>query len=162
MTLDPRLLVQLDKVPGFDPVELRVRLASFPHYHPRVVAYHRDRHVVDLAEPEGYFADCRVLLDMADTETRRRACLRLAALVDLPVGEDAPNWRWHPVLGCWLLGHGTPATCRAFHHDGRNIEHEIPTLAGLDPGDDTLLPDASILVDALALALTLVHLGSQP
>ena len=91
------------------------------------------------------------VIDLSDAATRDR-CLRwLAGRVVLEVGCGAPGWV-DSFGGWWVL---------FIHDDDLYVisGDNYPAIADLDPTDDTRLPDGSRLVDALALAAVLRHVG---
>ncbi len=164
---DARLLIPLAELPGLDPVGLVVHSRSYGELMCLGWCYDapdRNIRVVRNAGPwprgwglvsawHGEYA-----LDLSDAATRDR-CLRwLAGRVELPKGCGAPTWKWHSALRCWLLSDGD-GHCHTFARDWLYVEHHVPTLADLDPTDDTRLSDGSRLVDALALAAVLRHVG---
>lgn len=163
MSLDARLLVPLDALPGLDVVGLnvRVQLPEDDAWHPAVrftstiygdrrlpvwvVTIDGDRQTLLVAEPTIQ----RVRLSFEDPSTRDRAARWLAARKGYRLGSTAPFWGralMYPFSGQWLLGF--PSYLQT-----------LPDGHSLDPGDLTTLEDGSLLVDALALALLCQHVG---
>lgn len=170
MTADPRLLVKLSELPGIDPAGLIGR--RFGPY----LTTGQFEEVVYVVRWSGLGAsdECDVVrmgalyrcvsglsIDLSDAATRDR-CLRwLAGRMGLAVGCGAPMWEAH-------VDHGWgPKSTDGWHlstsmwEDG--AEYDAPawlaSALGIDPRDDTRLPDGSRIVDALALAAVLRHVG---
>lgn len=163
---DPRLLVPLSNVPGLNPVGLNVYLTG-PNSCCGIFIDFRDSDecgIVECADDGvGVFPLSDVRLDLSDATTRDR-CLRwLAEKVGLKVAGRCPWW-WAlgPVGGRlggqhgWGLGYSTHSQYWSF---GVGRITECPALNGLDSRNDTCLPDGFRLVDALALAAVVCHLG---
>lgn len=91
--------------------------------------------------------------------TRDRAARWLARRVGLECGSTAPEWRAarEPKPRGWILAGGA---WFVFGPGRSLIDLEVPALAELDPADNTLLPDGSRLVDALALAAVCRAVGA--
>lgn len=97
-----------------------------------------------------YMEPERVFLDLSRAECRDRV-VRVLGGTDWVYVASAVGW--------WLWLDRQPSD----RGEGRYYPASGPALAGLDPNDDTRLPDGSRLVDALALAAVARHiLGGAP
>ena len=169
------LLVSLASLPGFDAGGLivhddvldawRMTLNSEGH---SLVIWNRNRRTLDRVMRE------RVSLSLAVAATRDRLARYVAARVGLEVRSTAPTWEYVDFNDAWHLG-GSRVLFRVSRWAevrdqlGDNLGslpaglakrcREVPTLAALDPADDTRLPDGSRRVDALALGIVAVHVG---
>jgi hypothetical protein len=175
-----RLRVPLDRLPGFDPVGLRV--IGEDGLPAGLVTLSTGVHVflADDVNEDGsnlhYPADFDA--NLSDSATADRVARWCAGRVGLEVGCTAPGWRSYsaradPPLAIWLFGElglgvrvfanqprrDPPLTGWAY---SRAVENVVPALADLDPTDARLLPDGARWIDRLALALVATHLGGTP
>lgn len=165
---DPYLLVPLSDMPGLSPVGLNVYLTGINSCCGIFIDFRDSGEcgIVECADDGvGVFPLADVRLDLSDATTRDR-CLRwLAGRVGLEVAGRCPWW--------FALQPVTSSSSRALHHGwglaysagsqywsfGVGRITECPALSSLDSRDDTRLPDGSRLVDALALAVVVHHVG---
>jgi hypothetical protein len=159
------LLVPLVSLPGLDPVGLVALfgadvpclvLARFPGAGdgPWCEAWHPRLRKMFPGSVEAF------TLDLADPATADRLARYVAGRVGLAVGATAPDfgpgcWEGVPPDSWWLGG-----ACFA-SHNGPPIEHctIVPTLAALDPADDTRTASGARVVDLRALAVVAVEVG---
>lgn len=166
---DPRLLVPLADLDGFDPVGLYVlirtpgasdRRTLMGDYSPNVCHVH-ERGVgvtvwLDLDETE-----CpSILLDFSNASTRDRYLRWLADEVGLKLGSGAPMWESHYDSGWSDKSTDGWHLSTSMWEDGNEYDAPVwlASMLGLDPRDNSLLPDGSKLVDAIALAESRRHL----
>lgn len=157
---DPRLLIKLDKLSGFDPVGLRIADpdGAGPMF---IIVKDGGDYVQEVTEDGGLSVVRRslVVLDLTDAATRDR-CARWLAKQPLTLfnrysqhhGATAPVWRVDEFHEWWelvALDEDMADTSTVLDGDTCDALHE------LDPNDDARLPDGARVVDVLALGIAL-------
>jgi hypothetical protein len=111
-----------------------------------------------------------VQLDFEDADTRDRVARWMAGLEGAFCESTAPRWHWSTVDDAWwleALESDGALNSWGYNHRGvvctrgTKVIEAVPALFSVDPRDEERLPDGSRQVDALALAITAVHLGSR-
>lgn len=120
----------------------------------RLVSVDVDDDGYALVWPQGQWISCDVLfLNLSQAEARDRVARVLAARFGVPTAHGVMvRFEWEsddddqPSANLNIIGLGAEFSSHYWTPCG------VRALAGIDPDDDTRLPDGSRLVDALALA----------
>ena len=163
---DHELWLNLSDLPGFDPVGLRVEIPSVctgivvhmgEESNGRSWYWGSPDAPPEEDPPEMEIADRNgIILFLSDASTRDR----LARFVAGGSHKEccAPEFKvirsGVPPSTCWVL-----SSRRLVSANNVFGTRQVPTLADLDPTDDTRLPDGSRRVDAIALGRVAVHVA---
>lgn len=110
-----------------------------------------------------------VLLNLADSSSRDRLVRWIATVTGLDIGSTAPGWKGQANKDGdygWVLSSYGPGSGRFFASWASRSRHPghwsvVPTLAGLNAGDRTRLPDGSSRVHAIAMGRVALHLAKR-
>jgi hypothetical protein len=169
--------------------DLRVPLASLPGFDACGLDLHGDGMVVHVMDHD-FGADMLVYnerwkdvpfllhvdfaltewaLDLSDAATRDRVARWVAGRVGLGVGATAPTWfaSGHGVFRVFGADRGrvlsfAPTRTRESPARVSGLDHYLPSMSDLDWRSTGRLADDCLIVEAEALALVAVHLGSTP
>ena len=170
--IDARLLLPLTALPDFEPQGLWAYVAGVPV---GITAYdegdfapgdHGQVSVFDLATYRAtWHRRDLVSVSLGDADTRDRAARWLAARLAIG-GSDmklctAPIWT-RSSHGSFELSHPHLTYVRPIEPHSPAYGPIVPALADLSTEDNGSLPDGSLLIEALALAIVCCHAGGTP